>query len=337
MKKLFTQTILLIIALLAGTSAKAVSYKIDGPSELTTNAVYSIVTTDGSALPVGLTATWDYPSDFYRISYTNTSIQLGRKTAEGYYTLRATLNNGTTLSKSIRAVKPVDPSTKNEITLRVIGINDRLSGTYSDINQYTSASGKSFTTTTGDLYFSCVIEKTSAATSSIIDASNLKIAYGYQNAPYTTSVYQYGTLKESINLSDNRSTEIVIQAPDNWTSSLNNNTISFYFVYTRNAGQQLFNGTYNIINGMSKSKAIEKEPSIAVSYYDASNVTVKSTDDSAIKSIRVVGTMGDLVKSQSYGNNCTEVNLNLSNCQKGIYYIQVEKTTGVETAKIIKK
>lgn len=82
MKKFFTQTILLVIALLAGTSAKAVSYKIDGPDKLETNAVYSIVTTDGSALPSGLTATWNYPSDFYRISYTSTTIQLGRKTAE---------------------------------------------------------------------------------------------------------------------------------------------------------------------------------------------------------------------------------------------------------------
>lgn len=94
MKKFFTQTILLVVALLAGTSAKAVSYKIDGPDKLETNAVYSIVTTDGSALPSGLTATWNYPSDFYRISYTSTTIQLGRKTAEGYYTLSAQLSEG---------------------------------------------------------------------------------------------------------------------------------------------------------------------------------------------------------------------------------------------------
>lgn len=114
-------------------------------------------------------------------------------------------------------------------------------------------------------------------------------------------------------------------------------TTSFYFVYTQNSGQQLFNGTYRVKNGSSKSRAIEKESSIAVSYYDASNITIKSTDDSAIKSIRVIGTMGDLVKSQSYGNNCTETNFDLSNYKNGIYYIQVEKTNGVETAKIIKK
>lgn len=40
MKKFFTQTILLVVALLAGTSAKAVSYKIDGPETLTTFATY---------------------------------------------------------------------------------------------------------------------------------------------------------------------------------------------------------------------------------------------------------------------------------------------------------
>ena len=70
MKKFFTQTILLVVALLAGTSAKAVSYKIDGPETLTTFATYKIVTDNGSALPSGLTASWDYPSDFYRIGYT---------------------------------------------------------------------------------------------------------------------------------------------------------------------------------------------------------------------------------------------------------------------------
>lgn len=132
-------------------------------------------------------------------------------------------------------------------------------------------------------------------------------------------------------------TEIIIKAPSNWIYGLSNNTISFYFVYTHNSGQQLFNGTYRIINGNSKLKSITKEPSITVSYYDASNVTVKSIDESAIKSIRVVGTMGELVKNQLCGNNNMEAKIDLSNCKNGIYYIQVEKTNGVETAKIIKK
>ncbi|MBS1319486.1 MAG: T9SS type A sorting domain-containing protein [Parabacteroides sp.] len=344
MKKFFTQTILLVIALLAGTSAKAFSYKIDGPDKLETNAVYSIVTTDGSALPSGLTATWNYPSDFYRISYTSTTIKLGRKTAEGYYTLSAQLSDGTYVSKSIEAVKPtpVDPVnhpvTQNELTLKVVGISDKASGFFSDINQYTSAGGKTFTSTTGDLFFSCVIAKTSSATTSTIETKNLKVAFGYREYPYTTSVYQNGTLKENITLYKTESTEIVIQAPYPWTTEASlGTTTSFYFVYTQNSGQQLFNGTYRVKNGSSKSRAIEKKSSIAVSYYDASNITVKSTDDSAIKSIRFIGTMGDLVKSQSYGNNCTETNFDLSNCKNGIYYIQVEKTNGVETAKIIKK
>lgn len=63
MKRFFKETILLFMALLAGPSAKAVNYKIDGLSILTTHAIYSIVTSDRSALPSSLTATWNYPSD----------------------------------------------------------------------------------------------------------------------------------------------------------------------------------------------------------------------------------------------------------------------------------
>ena len=134
----------------------------------------------------------------------------------------------------------------------------------------------------------------------------------------------------------------MIKIPTNWPYHLkqtsdNYTYLDFYFIYAEGSGLPLFNGSYCISNGKSKSLSVEKQLSITVSYYDASNVTVKSTDDSAIKSIRVIGTMGDLVKSQSYGNNSMEANIDLSNCKNGIYYIQVEKTTGVETSKIIKK
>lgn len=352
MKRFFTQTILLLVALLAGTSAKAVSYKIDGPSELTTNAVYSIVTTDGSALPAGLTATWDYPSDFYRIGYTNTTIQLGRRTAEGYYTLRATLSNGTSLSKEIHAVKEssggdgtvTPPVTQNEITLDVRYISDRLSGSYQNINQYTLSSRNSFTTTTGELYFKCILRNNTNAPMTI-DASNLKIAYGYRESPYTATVYSGGgTPINSLYIINGYGYdyEVILKVQSNWTlkkTSDNYTYLDLYFLYTHNSGQQLFNGSYCIINGSNSLRSINKqESSLSVSPASVtSNVTIKISDDSSIKSIKVVSTMGNLVKAKSYNGDCREVNLDLSNCQKGIYYIQVEKTTGIETVKIIKK
>lgn len=334
----------------ATNQAKAVSYKIDGPSTLETHAVYSIVTTDGSALPSGLTATWDYPSDFYRIGYTNTTIELGRKMAEGYYTLWATLSNGTTLSKSIQAVKPVDPTPKpqiglsqGDIRLDLYRISDTRTSGGDLLSSYTLSSGNSFVSTTGDLYVSGEIWNTTNKEVTL-DLTKILVAFTNGDSPFNTTVYDGGGTKmTSVTLRGNDYSHVTIKVPANWpyhtkNTSDNKTYLDFYFRYVaNNPVLQIFTGSYCVTNGMSKSKAIEKEPSIAVSYYDASNVTVKSTDDSAIKSIRVVGTMGDLVKSQSYGNNCTEVNLNLSNCQKGIYYIQVEKTTGVETAKIIKK
>ena len=71
---------------------------------------------------------------------------------------------------------------------------------------------------------------------------------------------------------------------------------------------------------------------------NASNLCVKSIDEgTTIRSIQVVGSMGNVVKNKSFGSNCTEANVDLSNCQNGIYYIYVVKNNGTETAKIVKK
>ena len=335
----------------ATNQAKAVSYKIDGPSELTTNAVYSIVTTDGSSLPSGLTATWDYPSDFYRINFTNTTIELGRKTAEGYYTLSARLSNGTYVSKSIEAVKPVSPDpnpkpeqglSQGDIRLDLYRISDLGNGGGNLLTSHTLESRNSFVTTTGDIYVSGEIWNT---TSNVItlDPTKILVAFTNGDSPYTPIVYNGGGEKlTSLTLRAHDYSMVIIKIPANWPyhtkkTSDDYTYLDFYFKYVNNTPVlQIFTGSYCVTNGQ-KSKIAEKESSIAVSYYDASNVTVKSTDNVAIKLIRVIGTMGDLVKSQSYGNNCTETNFDLSNCKNGIYYIQVEKTTGVETAKIIKK
>lgn len=336
----------------AANLAKTVNYKIDGPDKLETNAVYSIVTTDGSALPVGLTATWDYPSDFYRINFTSTTIQLGRKTAEGYYTLSARLSNGTYVSKSIEAVKPVSPApnpkpeqglSQGDIRLDLYRISDIRTLGGDLLSSHTLSSGNSFVTTTGDIYVSGEIWNT---TNDVITLDPTKILVVFTNgdSPYTPTVYNGGGEKlTSLTLPRHDYSSVIIKIPANWTyhtksTSDNKTYLDFYFRYVANSPVlQLFTGSYCVTNGNNKSKAIEKESSIAVSYYDASNITVKSTDDSAIKSIRVIGTMGNLVKSQSYGNNCIETNFDLSNCKNGIYYIQVEKTNRVETAKIIKK
>ena len=99
-----------------------------------------------------------------------------------------------------------------------------------------------------------------------------------------------------------------------------------------------YNGTktdgisYSYLFSRTERNKIAVSPTVVTS-----DVTVKSTDDSAIKSVKIVGTMGDLVKTRSYNGNCTEAQFDLSNCKNGIYYIQVEKTNGIETAKIIKK
>lgn len=343
MKKFFTQTILLVVALLAGTSAKAVSYQIDGPGTLETFATYRIVTNDGSALPSGLTATWDYPSDFYRIGYTNTTIELGRRQAIGTYTLSARLSNGSYVSKTIIA-KEADPTepgptpnpTASNIYVQPIEVSRNYYGPYEDIMQYRPYTGKYYYMGYDNLNVKFSI-KNKTNQSITLYSSSFKINYGTQKLYYIQDVMnESNTIISSFTVPANGTINAIFRLGNEWYENRENadypdryQPVSLFLYYN---GTKTDGISYSYLFTRTNSKSISVYPSTVTS-----NVTVKSTDDSAIKSIRVVGTMGDLVKSQSYGNNNIEANIDLSNCKNGIYYIQVEKTTGVETAKIIKK
>lgn len=340
MKKFFAQTILLLVTLLAGTSAKAVSYKIDGPSELTTNAVYSIVTTDGSALPSGVTATWDYPSDFYRISYTSTTIQLGRKNAVGNYTLKATLSNGVYLTKSIQAIEPdpIIPSdpTADKIYTEPLEVSRLYSGPYEDIMQYRPYTGKYYYMGYENLNVKFSIRNKTSAPVTL--TSNLfSIRYSTQNIYKVLSVADESNNQIStFTIPANSTIKVIFHFGNEWYDNRENadypdryQPVSLFLYYN---GTKTDGISYSYLFSRALANSVSVNPTTVTS-----DVTVKSTDDASIKSIRVVGFMGDLVTAKSYSNNCTEANLDLSNCKKGIYYIQVEKTNGVETTKVIKK
>lgn len=168
-------------------SARAVSYQINGPAILNTYADYSVVATDGSALPSGLTVTWDYPSDFYRIGYTNTTITLGRKMAVGTYTLTARLSNGYNVSKQIVAQEePITPPASNpSLEFRSSMVATSLTGVYESIDKYLLMS-------TGHYLVSekifLKIGVTNNTTSSIqLSSSKLKVSYGNSNARYNVN------------------------------------------------------------------------------------------------------------------------------------------------------
>lgn len=245
------------------------------------------------------------------------------------------------VTNSVTKTSTMASTSENDLRLDLYYISDRGSAG-GRLSSYTLDSRNSFVTTTGDIYVSGSITNTTN-NPIVVNYPRILVAFGYHESPYTGEVYNGGGDKVStVTIPAHDYTDIMIKIPTNWPYHLkqtsdNYTYLDFYFIYAEGSGLPLFNGSYCISNGKSKSLSVEKQLSITVSYYDASNVTVKSTDDSAIKSIRVIGTMGDLVKSQSYGNNSMEANIDLSNCKNGIYYIQVEKTTGVETSKIIKK
>lgn len=343
MKRIFTQTILLLVAILAGTSAKAVSYQIDGPSTLETFATYKIVTNDGSALPSGLTATWDYPSDFYRIGYTNTTIELGRKTAIGTYTLSARLSNGSYISKNIVAKETPQPNPNpqpdaiaQKIYVQPIGVSRNSYGPYEDIMQYRPYTGKYYYMGSDNLNIKFSI-RNKTNQSITFYGNSFKINYGTQNLYYIQGIAnESNTIISSFTVPANGTINVIFRLGNEWYENRENadypdryQPVSLFLYYS---GTKTDGISYSYLFTRTNSKSISVYPATVTS-----NVTVKSTDDSAIKSIRVVGTMGNMVKSKSYNSNCTEANLDLSNCQNGIYYIQIEKSTGIETTKIIKK
>lgn len=343
MKKIFTQTILLVIALLAGTSAKAVSYKIDGPETLTTFATYKIVTDDGSALPSGLTATWDYPSDFYRIGYTNTTIELGRKQAIGTYTLSARLSNGSYVSKPIIAkeIGPTEPAptpnpTASNIYVQPIEVSRNYYGPYEDIMQYRPYTGKYYYMGYDNLNVKFSI-KNKTNQSITLYSNSFKINYGTQKLYYIQDVMnESNTIISSFTVPANGTVNAIFRLGNEWYENRVNadypdryQPVSLFLYYN---GTKTDGISYSYLFSRTERNKIAVSPTVVTS-----DVTVKSTDDSAIKSVKIVGTMGDLVKTRSYNGNCTEAQFDLSNCKNGIYYIQVEKTNGIETAKIIKK
>ncbi|WP_195437120.1 T9SS type A sorting domain-containing protein [Parabacteroides goldsteinii] len=343
MKKFFTQTILLVIALLAGTSAKAVSYKIDGPETLTTFATYKIVTDDGSALPSGLTATWDYPSDFYRIGYTNTTIELGRKQAIGTYTLSARLSNGSYVSKPIIAkeIDPTEPTptpnpTASNIYVQPIEVSRNYYGPYEDIMQYRPYTGKYYYMGYDNLNVKFSI-KNKTNQSITLYSNSFKINYGTQKLYYIQDVMnESNTIISSFTVPANGTVNAIFRLGNEWYENRVNadypdryQPVSLFLYYN---GTKTDGISYSYLFSRTERNKIAVSPTVVTS-----DVTVKSTDDSAIKSVKIVGTMGDLVKTRSYNGNCTEAQFDLSNCKNGIYYIQVEKTNGIETAKIIKK
>ncbi|UBD73289.1 T9SS type A sorting domain-containing protein [Parabacteroides goldsteinii] len=348
MKKFFTQTILLVVALLAGTSAKAVSYKIDGPETLTTFATYKIVTDNGSALPSGLTASWDYPSDFYRIGYTNTTIELGRKQAIGTYTLSARLSNGSYVSKTIIAKEPepkpdpdpdpepIPDQTAQSIYVQPIEVSKYYDGPYEDIMQYRPYTGKYYFMFTHNLNVKFSIKnKTNKAIT--LNSESFEINYGTKNLYNVLSITKESyTAISSFTIPANETIDVIFHFGNEWYDNREN--ANFPDLYQPVRLFLYYNGTktdgisYSYLFSRTERNKIAVSPTVVTS-----DVTVKSTDDSAIKSVKIVGTMGDLVKTRSYNGNCTEAQFDLSNCKNGIYYIQVEKTNGIETAKIIKK
>lgn len=402
MKKFFTQTILLLVAILAGTSAKAVtkddiSLKLTGISTQL-NGVYSDINeyVEGSGKSFTVTGKDLYvKGKLYNETYQNIELNTARilvaftqgdspYTSESYslsgnklssifisghsntdviikipenfqikngklnlYFVYAEGSGGYFSTFSYNVSSSKDMNTKSAVSSFVTSAQDiyvqpievakNYYGPYEDIMQYRPYTGKYYYMGYDNLNIKFSI-KNKTDQSITFNSNSFKINYGTQKLYYIQDVMtESNTIISSFTVPANETIKVIFRLGNEWYENRENadypdryQPVSLYLYYNETKTDGI-SYSYLFARNINRN---------SVSVYPTtvtSDVTVKSTDDSAIKSIRVIGTMGDLVKSQSYGNNNMEANIDLSNCKNGIYYIQVEKTTGVETTKIIKK
>lgn len=232
--------------------------------------------------------------------------------------------------------KAIESSSAQNIYVQPIRVSRGYNGPYEDIMQYRPYTGKYYYMGGDNLNVLFSI-KNKTNQSITFNSNSFEINYGTQNLYNIHGVAnESNTIISSFTVPANETINVIFHLGNEWYDNRENASnpgyyqpVSLFLYYN---GTKTDGISYSYLFSRTNSKSISVFPSAVTS-----NVTIKSIDNFAIKSIRVVGTMGDLVKSQSYGNNSMEANIDLSNCKNGIYYIQVEKTTGVETAKIIKK
>ena len=259
--------------------------------------------------------------------------------AEGSGGYFSTFSYNVSSSKDMNTKSAVSSfvTSAQDIYVQPIEVAKNYYGPYEDIMQYRPYTGKYYYMGYDNLNIKFSI-KNKTDQSITFNSNSFKINYGTQKLYYIQDVMtESNTIISSFTVPANETIKVIFRLGNEWYENRENadypdryQPVSLYLYYNETKTDGI-SYSYLFARNINRN---------CVSVYPTtvtSDVTVKSTDDSAIKSIRVIGTMGDLVKSQSYGNNNMEANIDLSNCKNGIYYIQVEKTTGVETTKIIKK
>ena len=228
----------------------ATTYYLDGADKLYTGSpeTYIIKTTDGSPLPVGLKATWNYPTDLYRVGYSDISITFGRKLAVGNYTIIGTLNNGGSVSKTITAIDGYKPNveggqesqadiqkTATSLYIRPVGISRYYDGPYDNIDEYKYVTHKYYYMDVYDLHLKCSIENTTE-NKVRINQTLLAIAYGDNSGNISSANITDGNnqiLPQYIDIEKGQSMTVIYHLDNNW------------YQHTLTAGVTVFNFSYS--------------------------------------------------------------------------------------------
>lgn len=215
------------------------TYYLDGAAKLYTGSpeTFTVKAKDGSALPAGLKASWNYPSDLYRVGYDDTSITFGRKLAVGTYEIIGSLNNGQTVSKFITAIdsyKPdgtqpdLDPleQVAKGIYMTPLGISRNYDGPFENIDAFRYVNGNHFYAGTDNLNIKVLFQNKSNGP--------LTVSFGLFTIAYGNSV-QYRPLSvtdtrnsyiSQVNLSSNSSVEVILHLGNEWYESASSHPAS---------------------------------------------------------------------------------------------------------------
>lgn len=279
----------------------------------------------------------------YRISGEKLSLYFVYAEGVGGYFSSGTYNVTNSAKKSALAASSQNEMTLNttlstaqNIHMEPIEVSRYYSSLYEDIMQYRPYTNKYYYMGYENLNVKFTVKnKTNGPLT--LTSNKFTISYNgvttYNILNITDESYK---LLSTITIPANSTIKIIMHLGNEWYDNRENpdnpeyyqpvSLIAFY------DGVKTDYMSYSYLFSRASLKSLSVTPSVVTS-----NVTVKSTDESSIKSVTIIGSMGNIVKTKSYNSNCTEANFDLSNCKNDIYYIQVEKTNGVETVKVIKK
>lgn len=281
-------------------------------------------------VPTNWSAHTNVTSDGY--SYLDFYIRYTEGSVSTFFTGSYCVANGK--SKLAMAASLVNAS---DVYLQPIGVSRSYNGPYEDIMQYIAYTGNYYYMGYENLNVKFSLQnKTSQVL--ILNSSSFGISYDGRTVYDVLEITDESNNRLStISVPANKTIRVIFHLGNEWYNHRDGTDTPGARRPVRLLAYYNGNQTDGISYDYLFSREVLTNLSVSLSA-GTSNLNIKSTDETTtIKYVQVVGAMGNVAKTKSFGTDCTEANVDLSNCRNGIYYIYIVKNNGTETVKIVKK